>query len=87
MPLKVLHVLSGLGQGGIEKWLVNLTAEFQRQHGNEVQCEFVTLLSAGGYYQTTLERMGCQVHHCQLVWRKLPGFVYRLTVLFTPRPI
>lgn len=78
VALKVLHVLSGLGQGGIEKWLVNLTAELQRQHGNEVQCEFLTLLSSGGYYESTLKSMGCRVHHCQLVWRNLPGFIFRL---------
>jgi glycosyltransferase involved in cell wall biosynthesis len=78
MPLKVLHVLSSLGQGGIEKWLVNLTAELQRQHGDDVQSEFLTLLNTGGYYQGKLESMGCPVHHCQLVWRNLPSFVWRL---------
>jgi glycosyltransferase involved in cell wall biosynthesis len=80
MPLRVLHVLSGLGQGGIEKWLVNLTAEFQRQHGKEVEFEFLTFLSQGGYYEATLKAMGCRIHHCQLAWRRLPGFVYRLAV-------
>ena len=81
MSLKILHVLSALGQGGIEKWLVNLTAELQRQHGGDVESEFLTLLSPGGYYQDTLVAMGCRVHHCQLVWRKLPGFVWRLSAL------
>jgi len=79
-PLRILHVLSGLGQGGIEKWLVNLTAEFQRQYGGDVQSEFMTLLSSGGYYEGTLERMGCRVHHCQLAWRNLPDFIRRLAV-------
>ena len=79
--MKVLHVLSALGQGGIEKWLVNLTVELQREHGGEVESEFLTYLSPGGYYRGTLEAMGCRVHHCQLVWRKLPGFVLRLAAL------
>jgi len=79
-PLRILHVLSGLGQGGIEKWLVNLTAEFHRQYGGEVQSEFMTLLNSGGYYESMLERMGCRVHHCQLAWRNLPDFIRRLAV-------
>lgn len=81
MSLRILHVLSSLGQGGIEKWLVNLTAELQRQHGAAVETELLTLLSPGGYYQDALTAMGCRVHHCQLSWRNLPSFVWRLAVV------
>ena len=38
-------------------------------------------LNAGGYYQCTLEAIGCRVHHCQLVWRNLPRFVYQLGIM------
>jgi glycosyltransferase involved in cell wall biosynthesis len=78
MSLKVLHVLSALGQGGIEKWLVDVTPEMQRLYGTEVQIEFLTFFSSGGYYQSRLEEMGCRVGHCQLVWMRLPSFVLRL---------
>lgn len=81
MPLRILHVLSALGQGGIEKWLVHLTAEWQRQHGMEIQVEFLTLLNTGGYYEDVLEEMGCRVQHCQLAWRNLPGFIRRLRAI------
>ena len=78
MAVKIIHILSSLGQGGIEKWLVNVTTEMQRKHGKQVQVEFLTFLNSGGYYQSKLEEMGCRVQHCQLVWKKLPSFVWRL---------
>lgn len=81
MALRVLHVLAGLGQGGIEKWLVNLAAEFQRQSHGEVQNDFLTLISRDGYYQKAIEAMACKVHHCQLVWKKLPGFVLQVAAI------
>jgi glycosyltransferase involved in cell wall biosynthesis len=76
--IKILHVLAGLEQGGIEKWLVHLTAEFQKQSTFKVESEFLTFIQQGGYYERTLKAMGCEVHHCQLVWMKLPVFLYKL---------
>jgi glycosyltransferase involved in cell wall biosynthesis len=80
-PIRVLHVLSALGQGGIEKWLVNLTAELKRRHQAEVDLEFLTFLRPGGYYQDTLEAMGYRVQHCQLAWRHFHVFLVRLAKL------
>ncbi|HWW00912.1 MAG TPA: glycosyltransferase [Candidatus Acidoferrum sp.] len=84
MALKILHILSGLGQGGIEKWLVNLTAELHRRHGTEVECGFLTLLEPDGYYRAKLESMDCKVSHCQLAWRHLPSFIHRLSTRLRP---
>jgi glycosyltransferase involved in cell wall biosynthesis len=82
MKLKIVHVLSALDQGGIEKWLVNLTEEFQRLYGTDIQIDILTLLQSGGYYQRRLESLGCRVYHCQFSWWHLPRFMFGLAALF-----
>ena len=78
MSLKVVHVLSGLGLGGIEKWLVSVSVEMRRLYGDDIQVDFLTFILPDGYFAAQLKASGFRIYHCQLIWTKFPEFIYRL---------
>ncbi len=55
--MRILHIISGLGQGGAERMLVSLAQQHAGQHQ-------ITVISLGdrGYYASALESMGVSVH-------------------------
>ena len=78
-PVRVLHVLGALEPGGVETWLLNLTARLDRSRW---QFDFCTLGPAPGRYARVAHSQGCRVVECPLRgpggWRGIVGFGRRL---------
>lgn len=68
---RILFVLSSLGVGGLETWLLNIVKTFQKLHGFKIQCDFLTLLDKGGYYKQMLADMECNIFHIQLNYKHI----------------
>ena len=72
-PLRILHVISGLGQGGHEMQL------FHYIRGTQVECEHrVISLSAGGVYRDRLRNLGIVVKDLRRRGRGDPHRLLRL---------
>ena len=62
-PIKILHVVGGLGHGGIENWLRQSLVHLPR---GRYRCDFCTYRSERGAYAAELESYGCELHYIPL---------------------
>lgn len=58
-PIRVLHVIAGMGSGGAESFLMNMCRHMDRE---KVQFDFL-LRSRENIYADELEAMGCRVYY------------------------
>ncbi|MBZ5545539.1 MAG: glycosyltransferase [Acidobacteriia bacterium] len=73
-PMRVLHVVGAMGQGGIESWLVRL---YRRMDPSEFHFDFCTCWPMPGVYDEEVKSLGGRVIPCG-IWDNPLTFLWRL---------
>jgi glycosyltransferase involved in cell wall biosynthesis len=60
-PLRVLHALGTLDPGGVERWLLQLCKNIDRER---LQFDFCTFGDHAGTYASEMNQLGCRVWRC-----------------------
>jgi glycosyltransferase involved in cell wall biosynthesis len=73
-PLKVVHLIDGLGMGGAETWLMELV-RYWRASGAPVETHFVATGGQPGVFDDEARALGAQIHYLRYGRRDLLSFV------------
>jgi glycosyltransferase involved in cell wall biosynthesis len=73
-PLKVVHLIHGLGVGGAETWLMELV-RYWRARDAAVETHFVATGGQPDVFDDEARALGAQIHYLRYGRRDLPSFV------------
>jgi glycosyltransferase involved in cell wall biosynthesis len=73
-PVKVLHLIDGLGMGGAETWLMELL-RYWRAKDAPMETHFVATGGQPSVFDDEARSLGAQVHYLRYGRRELPSFV------------
>jgi glycosyltransferase involved in cell wall biosynthesis len=73
-PIKVLHVISSLGMGGVETWLVELVKHWHGAHERKVTVDFLVTRGETDVFDSEMIAMGSKVHYTHLNRNSLVQF-------------
>ena len=63
-PIRILHVVSELNQGGMENFIMNIYRNIDR---NKIQFDFIVHHKAIGIFEPEIERLGGKIYHFSIM--------------------
>ena len=74
MKPKILHIVSSLGMGGAETWLVELV-KFIKANNVPIQFEFLVSNGQKDFFDQELIELGCKIHYIKLDKKNILKFI------------